>query len=288
MIDAHVHFWDRSRFRYDWLDDEPCMPDRFLPADFDEAAPGVDSVVLVQADCSPSAGLDEARWFNEIGAARVGVAGVVAFAPLELPDVGDHLDALSDITSVVGVRRLLQSEPSDFFDSPELDRGLRQLAERELVFDACVRWRQLPALVGLVSRHEGVTFVLDHLGKPPVAAGFGTEAGRAWADSLGTLAQLANVVVKLSGLPAETVASQRELAFRPYQPWLARALEAFGPERAIFGSDWPVSAVAGLTHGEWRAEVEAVAGAGEARAAVFGETAARVYRLGGIGARSAQ
>lgn len=138
MIDAHIHFWDRSRFRYDWLDDEPAVPEHFLPADFDEAAPGTGPVVLVQADCTSSAGLDEARWFDEIAATRPGGAAIVAFAPLESPEISGYLDALTDVPNVVGVRRLFQSEPGEFFNYPELGRDLRHESTR---FAGWCEWR---------------------------------------------------------------------------------------------------------------------------------------------------
>jgi predicted TIM-barrel fold metal-dependent hydrolase len=277
MIDAHVHLWDRERFRYDWLDDAPELPRRALPEELGEAAPDVGGFVLVQADCAPAEGLDEARWFDAVADDWDRIAGIVAFAPLEDAGVESQLEQLAAMPRVVGVRRLLQSEGPDFLEDPGLDRGLDALAPLGLSFDACVRWPQLPALVRLAARHPQLVIVLDHLGKPPVVAGFASDEGRLWARSVTELARLENVAVKLSGLPAEAPAGTGEPAYRE---WVEHALQAFGADRAMFGSDWPVSATPELDHAGWTATVvDALGPSDDELRAVFEATAMRVYGL---------
>jgi L-fuconolactonase len=240
IADAHVHFWDPARLHYDWLDGALRRP--FLPSDYDG---GADALVFVQADCRDDEGLAEVAWAESLGA----VSAIVAFAPLER-----SLD-LPVRPLVKGIRRLLQGEPDALFDA--VAPGVRRCGELGLVFDACVTRDQLPRLVELARDCPGTTIVLDHLGKP--------RAPDPWREDLARLAELPNVRCKLSGLEAEL---GPEWTLRQVRPFLEYALEVFGPERCLYGSDWPLTS----QPARWLAAVKALAPAsvlGNARA-VYG------------------
>lgn len=273
-IDAHAHLWDRRLFHYEWLDSERDLPESFLPADLLATDPTIEAFVFVQADCAEAEGFSEAAWVQSLAPATPGLAGIVAFAPLEQATAGRALDALSALPLVVGVRRLLQSEQESFFRSPTLSQGLEEVARRGWTFDACVRWHQLDALHSLAHSHEDLPIVLDHLGKPPI--GGDSESFTRWHASMSRLAELPNITVKLSGLPAEAASGAPAESF---STWLRAAFDLFGPSRTMVGSDWPVSGRTPLTRGGWFQVVNEAIGA---TAAEWGEvsatTARRVYK----------
>jgi L-fuconolactonase len=236
IVDSHVHFWDRERFTNPWLDDAPAeLQPSHLPRDLAASGWAADGIVAVQADCLPEQGLAEARWFSGLATDGARVEAVVAFAPLEVPDaLPAYLTALEELPRVVGVRRLLQDEQPEFLTSPELVSGVQSLAVHDFTMDLCIRQLHLPQAIRLVEQCPEVRFVLDHLGKPTIEAA----AFDAWAADLTRLAALPNVAVKLSGLLTEAAPDQRSSA--TLAPWLSHALEAFGPHRSMYGSDWPV------------------------------------------------
>ncbi|TRY18243.1 amidohydrolase family protein [Tessaracoccus rhinocerotis] len=276
IVDAHLHVWDTALLRYPWLDDEPTLGRPFLPGDVEPDV--VDKQVFVQADCAD--GLAEARWVQSLAPGWPQLHGLVAHAPVDEPGLGEVLDELEESPLLVGVRRLLQDEPVELVESAELVAGLRALAGRGLPFDACIRHHQLPALVRTARAVPEVTIVLDHLGKPPVTAGFGSAVAQEWVGNLGELSGAPNVFAKLSGLAPESDPN-RPLA-EQVDPFLDAALEAFGPGRLLAGSDFPVSAATGhaLGYGEWFDLVAQRLSAAE-REQVLGGTALAVYRRRG-------
>jgi L-fuconolactonase len=238
-VDAHLHYWDRRRFHYSWLDDLPDAPVAATPQRLADERAVARRAVFVQADCRPEEGLAEARWVSWLDEGD-GVEAVVAFAELKQgAAVEEDLQSLLQIPVVAGVRRLLQDEPDDFFTSPELRAGLRAVGDSGLVFDACVRSRQLPSLLHLRRTTPGTRFVLDHLGKPPLREGISSDAGAAWTRDIHDMAREPDTYVKLSGLRPE--ADPDHPLAQQAAPFLVAALEAFGVERAMAGSDWPVS-----------------------------------------------
>lgn len=254
LIDSHVHVWDPTALDYGWLSgelDRACLPD-----DYRAGAPRTTGVIFVEANAVDS--VAEASWVA--GLPWPELLGIVAHAPLELgAAVWDHLDRLDETGKVVGIRRQVQDEPLAFLDHPGLLEGLRVLEAAGRPFDACVRHGQLPALTDLLARVPDLAVVLDHLGKPPVALG---DDG-AWAHNLAALAALPRVRVKLSGIAPEGAPDRavREQA----RSWLVTALELFGPERCMLGSDWPVSAISPPreTAGEWLEHVVSDLGASD-------------------------
>lgn len=276
VVDAHQHVWDPGLLSYPWLADEPRLNAPFLPDhSLDDA---VDRVVFVQADAADGAA--EAEWVQGLASSWPQLAAIVAYAPVEAPDLGAALDRLGTLPLLRGVRRLLQDEPSRFIDSDAIRRGLRVLAARGLPFDACVRHHQLGELVRVAQDVPECTVVLDHLGKPPVAQGLGSRDGAAWADAMHSLAALPSVFAKLSGLAPEADPA-RPLAEQAV-PFLEFALEVFGPARCMVGSDWPVSAVTPhrLATSEWFELVGTLAPDRPSRDLVLGGTASAVYRIG--------
>ena len=276
-IDAHLHCWDRRLFTYEWLDQTP-LPERFTPADLaDESASSL-GAVFVEADRAPAEASAEAAWAARLDAGGPSVAAVVAFAPIERGEaVAADLDALSEIDKVTGVRRLLQDESDDFFDDPSVTTGLAAVGAAGLTFDACVRAHQLPALVRLRQRAPEATVVLDHLGKPSIDDAWASPTTSQWRDDLTALAAEPNTVIKLSG---QGSAGDPGRTFDRARPFVAAALETFGPDRCMVGSDWPVSRRDGEPYEAWFDHVATSYGLSAAeQELVLWRTAATTYGI---------
>jgi L-fuconolactonase len=238
LLDAHVHFWDPNARHHEWLAEAPALHRRFGPEDLEAQGRALSGVVFVQADCRDEEALDEVHWVQELAAEQPLIRGIVAYAPLHLGvAAASHLRALAGEPLVVGVRRLLQGRPAETILAPELITGVRMLAAWDLTFDLCATHDQLPQVGGLVRACPETRFVLDHLGKPAVRTG----ALDPWRADLEKLAALPNVVCKLSGLATEAAPGRGADDARPY---LAYALETFGPRRCMVASDWPVVTIA--------------------------------------------
>jgi L-fuconolactonase len=263
----------------------------FTPADLPAAAHGVSTTVVVQSANLWSEGRELlAITASDAGrAARIG--GVVAWADLLDPGVADRVAALRSGpggSALVGIRTQVQAEPDPaYLDRADVRRGIAAACAAGaasaggLVFDLVVRAEQLPACARLAAALPEVSFVLDHLGKPRLDPGGGAgNAARlaAWERDLADLAARPNVAAKLSGLVTEA----RWDAWRPddLRPAVDRALEVFGPDRLMFGSDWPVCLLAS-DYGGWMATLgDLLAGLSEDEsAAVWAGTARRVYQL---------
>lgn len=247
-IDTHLHCWDRRRFAYDWLEGTP-FPDRFTPADVADQSENSLGAVFVEADRSSAEGPAEAAWAAQLHEGGPPITAVVAFLPIERGDaVAADIEVLADNDKVTGVRRLLQDEPLDFFDDPSVAVGLAAAGEAGLTFDACVRAHQLPALVRLRQRAPEATVVLDHLGKPDIDDTWGNQSTTQWLKDLTALADEPNTLIKLSG---QASAADPARSFDRAQPFVAAALETFGPARCMVGSDWPVSRRDGEPYEAW-------------------------------------
>jgi L-fuconolactonase len=231
-------------------------------------------LVAVEADCAPSEAHDEARWLASLALGPVPIVGIVAHAPLEQgATIESSLARLESLPLVVGVRRLLQHEPDSLLRDPLLVEGMRLLAAHGLTCDLCVTFDQLEAVAGLAAACPDTQFVLDHLGKPLVAA----HQVQPWLAAFAALADRPNVSCKLSGLLT--------LAPTPWEPehltpYLSHAIELFGPERCLFGSDWPLSQEV-ATYERWRGVVtDACCALTTAeQGGVLGENAIRFYNL---------
>ncbi|MFM9058931.1 MAG: amidohydrolase family protein [Planctomycetaceae bacterium] len=238
-IDSHQHFWTYSAAEYPWIGAgmERIARD-FLPADLAAVArpEGVGGSVAVQARQS----LAESEWLLELAAADPFVRGVVGWVDLRSAHVAADLARLAVHDRFVGVRHVVQDEPDPRFLLGEaFVRGLRNLPEFDLTYDLLLYPPQLPAAVELAALLPGQPFVLDHLAKPRVKAGEIAE----WRRGVEALARHANVCCKVSGLVTE--AAWRGWKRSDFTPYLDVVLAAFGPDRLMFGSDWPVCLVAG-------------------------------------------
>jgi L-fuconolactonase len=279
LIDAHLHLWDPARFAYPWLADFPSLAKAHGPAEL-EAALGsleVTGLVFVQCDCEPAQAAREVDWVRGLAATETPIGAIVAGLQVELgEEVRGQLEAYAADPRVKGVRRLIQSEQDpDFCLRPDFVQGVGRLAAHDLSFDLCLRHEQLEAVTRLVGLLPDVRFVLDHLAKPDVRAG----ALDPWRARLRELAARPNVVCKLSGLVTE--ADHAAWTPEDLRPFVDHAVDCFGFERLMFGSDWPVSTLAG----GYRAWVEALdsllAGISLDEARQFWrESAARTYRMG--------
>lgn len=235
-IDSHQHFWRYDAAEYEWIDDTMAALRRdFLPpeAGREMEAAGIAGCIAVQARQT----LDETRALLDLAATYPFVRGVVGWIDLQ-GDVGAQLAGFAADPALVGVRHIVQAEPDGFMQRPRFLAGLARLEPSGLTYDILVFARQLPAAVELARGFPRQSFVLDHLGKPDVRGG----EFRDWQRNITSLAALPNVCCKLSGLVTE--ADWRTWTPGQLRPYLDTALDAFGPERLMIGSDWPVCLVA--------------------------------------------
>lgn len=274
IVDSHIHFWDPVARHHDWLAEVPQLKRRLGPEDYDAGEHELRGFVFVQADCRDEEAFGEARWVAELAGSFPLIRGIVAYAPLQQGGaVERYLDTLADEPLVVGARRLLQDRPVEEITDAKFIEGVQLLAERNLRFDICIRHAQLPAATELVEACHDTLFVLDHLGKPPVAAG----TLDPWREHMTRLASHPNVACKLSGLSTEASPGWQDGDVVPY---LEHALEVFGPKRCMTGSDWPVATLATTVKRWFDIVVEVTAQLPQDdRAAVLGDTAEAIYGL---------
>ncbi|WP_329535334.1 amidohydrolase family protein [Streptomyces sp. NBC_01450] len=277
-VDAHHHLWDLSVRDQAWINGPELQP---LRRDFGVAdlapqarAAGVDRTVLVQTVTVP----EETPEFLALAAESELIAGVVGWTDLTRPDTADELARLRELPGgrhLKGIRHQVQGEPDpNWLLRPDVRDGLVAVVEAGLVYDLVVLPHQLPACVRAAAEHPELTFVLDHLGKPPIATG----ELRPWATAVRALAALPNTVCKLSGMVTE--ADLAKWTVDGLRPYADTVLDAFGPGRLMFGSDWPVCTLAASYAQVVDVAEELTGGLGaEERAEVFGGTATRVYRL---------
>lgn len=272
-IDAHQHFWRYTPEEYDWIsDDMGAIRRNFYPADLAPllAAARVDGTVAVQARQL----LEETMQLLEHTQRHPFIRGVVGWVPLTDPKIARLLDELRGEKKLKGVRHVLQGEPDAFMADPAFNAGLRAVTERGLSYDLLVRAPQLPAAIALVDRHPSLPFVLDHIAKPVISGAPPAE----WRRDLAELARRPNVCCKFSGLVTEVPG--RSWTPELLWPYFDVVLALFGPDRLMFGSDWPVCLVA-TEYTRWDRFIEScVTGLAPAeRKGILGDTAARFYRL---------
>ncbi|MFK4226714.1 amidohydrolase family protein [Streptomyces sp. NPDC019890] len=278
IIDAHHHVWDLSVRDQEWITGPEMAPIRRTFSLDDLAAEtrttGVGATVLVQTVTVA----DETPEFLALADGSDLVAGVVGWTDLTAPDVADTLARLRELPGgdrLVGIRHQVQGEPDPaWLLRPDVQRGLASVAAAGLVYDLVVQPHQLPAAAEAAARLPELTFVLDHLGKPPIAAG----ELEPWASDVRALAARPNTVCKLSGMVTE--AAWSTWTTPDLSPYADMVLDSFGPGRLMFGSDWPVCRLA-ASYAEVLAAARALTHrlSDEERHAVFETTASRVYGL---------
>ena len=277
VVDAHVHFWDPAPEEYPWMTgDYAAIRRRFGPEDLrpELVARGVSRSILVQTRSS----LDETREFLALAEATEFIAGVVGWVDLVDPSVADTIAELRAGPAgdkLVGIRHQVQDEPDpDWLLRADVRRGLQAVEVAGLAYDLLVRPRELSAALATVRALPGLRFVIDHLAKPPIRSG----VLEPWATLLQPIGDLPNASCKVAGLVTEADWER----WRPddFIPYVRQVVEVFGPERLLFGSDWPVCLVAASYVRVFDVASLMLEGLTPAeRARMFGENAIAVYRL---------
>ena len=275
IIDSHQHFWQVGRFDYPWLTRELGVLYRdYLPADLEPILKHnkVAKTVLVQASNS----LEETEWLLELADENGFIAGVVGWVDLKSPHVGQQLDRFLRHNKFKGVRHLVESEPlDDWLVQREVLTGLSVLEARNVPYDLLVHPRHLKFVPQIVEACPNLRMVIDHLAKPPVASG-GVEG---WKAEFRELAKFPNLSCKLSGLVTE--ANHTTWTIEDLRPFVSVALEAFGADRLIFGSDHPVCLLA-ASYERVIASFQTLLSelSSESRDRVFAANAIDFYKLG--------
>lgn len=275
IIDSHQHFWQVGRFDYPWLTPElgvlfkDYLPDSLEPI---LRKNHIAKTVLVQASNS----VEETRWLLKLADEHEFIAGVVGWVDLKSSSVAPQLDEFTRHPKFKGVRHLVESEPlDDWLVQQEVLAGLKILEARNVPFDLLVHTRHLKLVPTVVEACPNLRFVIDHLAKPPIAKGEIEE----WEASFATLARFPNMFCKLSGMVTE--ANQVNWKNDDLRPYVSVALDSFGPERLIFGSDYPVCLLAA----SYERVIESFQAllselSSESRDRVFGANAINFYKLG--------
>jgi L-fuconolactonase len=240
MIDSHHHLWKYSAAEYGWITPEMSVIRRdFLPADLEPLMHhfGINGTVAVQARQT----LDETAWLLELARQHELIRGVVGWVPLVEGDkVKPHLERFAGDRKLRGVRHVVQDEPDPrYILRSDFNRGVRALRDFKLRYDILIFERHLPAAIEFVDRHPNQVFILDHIAKPRIKEG----VLKPWDANMRELAKRQNVYCKLSGMVTEADAKRWTAA--NLQPYIDVVLQAFGPKRLMYGSDWPVMLLAG-------------------------------------------
>lgn len=271
-LDAHQHFWGYDAQQYPWIPKGSPLERNWLPPDLAPllATAGLDGCIAVQARQS----LEESRWLLDLAEHHAIIKGVVGWVDLRAPDVERDLAALAAHPKFSGVRHVVQDEPDVNFQlGAAFQRGIEKLRAFHFTYDLLIHPRQLPAAIALVRRFPEQPFVLDHLAKPPIASG----ALSPWREQLRELAQSPNVMCKVSGMVTE--ANRETWQAADFRPYLDVVFEAFGEDRLMFGSDWPVCLLAGSYARVFELVNDSTRSLSTgAREKIFGGNAARFYR----------
>lgn len=276
-IDAHQHYWDTARGDYGWL--TPDMKPLYRVFGSDDLAPlrhaaDIQCTVVVQA--APT--VEETRYLLDLARNDESIAGVVGWVPLDSPDAPAIIDELVHEPKFKAVRPMLQDLPDDtWIEHAPRQEAIERLIDLDLAFDALIFARHVPSLIRFVERYPKLRVVIDHGAKPPIREG--VEAGwQPWADGIARLAALPQKLhCKLSGLATEANENWTEETLQPY---VAHLIDHFGPERLMWGSDWPVLNLNG-SYGAWHATARNLTSHLEkaGQDAIFGANARAFYRL---------
>ena len=238
-LDSHQHFWRYHPAEHGWMDHRmTVLKQDYLPGELQPLLSLLqfDGSIVVQARQN----LEETRWLLELAGEHDFIKGVVGWVDLRSPELRLQLEAFSKYPKLVGVRHVVHDEPVDnFMLLPEFRRGIAQLREFGLTYDLLLFPRHLPVAAKLVAEFTEQPFVLDHLGKPDIRG----RTFSPWQEDLAALAKYSNVYCKLSGMVTE--AQWQQWHPEDFYRYLDIVLAAFGPERLMIGSDWPVCNLSG-------------------------------------------
>ena len=272
-IDAHQHFWHYSPATHGWITEEmKAIRKSFLPDDLASVlnANGVDGCVAVQADQTEA----ESQFLLDLAAKNPFIKAVVGWTDLKSDSLEARLEAYQSHELLKGFRHIAQGQPAGFLIDPAFSNGIAKLNDFGFSYDILVFNNQLPEVVELMKKLPEMRLVLDHIGKPNIQAGEFAE----WKLEIERLSGFEHLYVKLSGLVTEANWQQWQLS--DFEPYIESILEAFGPDRIMFGSDWPVCLVA-ADYGQVltivNQYIEKLSTAEQA--AIMGENAERFYRI---------
>lgn len=238
-LDSHQHFWVYNPAEHVWMDDRMSVLKRnYLPDDLKPLllTSKFDGTIAVQARQN----LQETRWLLELATKNDFIKGVVGWLDLRSPELPAQLEIFSLQPKLVGVRHVVHDEPNDnFMLLPEFRRGIAQIKKFDLTYDLLLFPKHLPVAVKLVKEFPNQPFVLDHIAKPRI----GEKQFSPWQENLAALAKFPNVWCKLSGMVTEANWTQWQPG--DFHRYLDIVLDAFGPERLMIGSDWPVCTLSG-------------------------------------------
>lgn len=272
-IDCHQHFWKYNTADYIWMSDVHRVIQRdFLPDDLQPLldAKSIDGTIAVQARQT----LEETDFLLGLATHHPMIKGVVGWIPLCDPQVENYLAQYADQKKIVGFRHVVHDEPDDdFILRPDFNAGIKALGRYALCYDLLIFERHLPQTIEFVDRHPNLSMVVDHIAKPRIRQ---NAFDHGWADNIRQLAKRPHVSCKLSGMVTEV--RDAEWNIELLKPYFDTVLEAFGPDRLLFGSDWPVC----LLQSEYSKWVDTVTflleklTPGE-QSAIMGRNAERVY-----------
>ena len=234
MIDSHHHLWKYSAAEYDWIPPgSPLAQDQLLDQlQATASSARVDGTVVVQARQT----LAESDWLLSLADQTEIIAGVVGWVPLIDPDVGRDLGRLAAHPKFKAVRHVLQAEPDSYFLRDDFHRGLAMLPDLDLRYDLLIFQRQITAALQLVDRQPDLGIIIDHLAKPEIRKG---RIDPAWKSGMAELAKRENILgVKVSGMVTEVL--DPEIDLPTLRAYFEETLQLFGPDRVLFGTDWPV------------------------------------------------
>lgn len=274
IIDAHHHYWQYNPVEYDWIDDSmkvirtDFLPDKLAPT-IQEA--GIDGVVSVQARQL----VKETDWLLGMALQNKFMKGVVGWLPLIEADIESYLEKYSGEKLLKGLRHVIQGEPDqEFILRSDFNRGISLMKKYALVYDILIVERQLSNTIRFVDQHPDQAFVLDHIAKPCI----GRNELSPWKENIQELAKRENVSCKISGMVTE--ANFQSWTPEQLQPYFDVILEAFGSDRLLFGSDWPVCLVA-TSYKNWmelvKKNISQLPKSEQIK--IMGENAIRIYRL---------
>jgi L-fuconolactonase len=274
-IDAHHHLWHYDPVEYGWIDDTmAALKQNFLPGDLEKEIRevGIDGTVAVQA----RQGLEETKWLLSQARDAPFIRGVVGWAPIASASFPEELERLQGEPKLKGLRHVIQGEKNpQFMSGEDFNRGIAALRSSGLIYDILIFERQLGATISFVDRHPNQVFVLDHVAKPRI----GARILDPWRSQIAELARRKNVYCKLSGMVTE--ANWQRWRVEDLRPYFDVVLGAFGPERMMYGSDWPVCLLA-TSYSKWFATVNMLIErlSKTDKEMILGGTATKVYSLG--------
>ncbi len=279
IVDTHMHLWDPAHLSYAWIKDVEVLNRPFLLADYQRAIESqqVAKIVFVQCEADQDQYVQEAEWVTALAKEDPRIAGIVPWAPLEQGDAArDALAAFADNRFIKGIRRIIQYEDDlEFCLRAGFVRGVQLLELFDFHFEICIKGEeQFAGALELVRRCPNVRFILDHIGKPNIVH----RELDPWRKQIGELARMENTWCKMSGLVVE--ADMKHWTLADLQPYIDVAWENFGPDRVMFGGDWPVVTQAADLHKWISTLLTAVSGySEEERRKLFHDNAISFYRL---------